>query len=38
MANAERIAEILNNRAGANFPRYYKVVDNDYELKPGFEP
>ena len=36
--DAERIAEILNNRSGDNSARYYKVVENDYKLQPGFEP
>lgn len=34
---AERIAFILNE-GGENSSRYYKVVENDYQLQPGFEP
>ena len=35
---AQRIADILNEDCGDYTPRYYKVVENDYKLKPGFEP
>ncbi len=35
---AQRIADALNETQGVNAPRYYKVVENDYELQPGFEP
>lgn len=35
---AEKIASILNDYAGENAPRFYKVVPNDYVLEPGFEP
>ena len=34
---AERIVDILYED-GFNNDRYYKVVDNDYILRPGFEP
>lgn len=34
---AERIADILNEGGEYNY-RIYKVVDNDYILRPGFEP
>lgn len=39
--HAKVVAKALNdgfNRAGYTHPRYYKVVPNDYELQPGFEP
>ena len=32
------IADIINNAIGKNYNRFWKVVDNDYKLKPGFEP
>jgi len=35
---AERIASILNEEAGESASRFYKVVDDAYELVPGFEP
>ena len=35
---AEAIADILNAEKGSNSHRYYMVVKDDYELKPGFEP
>jgi hypothetical protein len=37
---AEEIAEVINrvlNTRGVSF-RYYKVVENDYQLQPGFQP
>lgn len=36
--SAERIADILNEDAGEHASRYYKVVEDDYVLQPGFEP
>lgn len=35
---AQRITDALNEEAGAQASRFYKVVDNDYVLQPGFEP
>lgn len=35
---AEQIADALNQNAGENSRRFYKVVENDYILQPGFEP
>jgi len=35
---AKRICDILNEQGGVSSPRYYKVVENDYVLLPGFEP
>lgn len=32
------IADTLNAWAGPRAQRYYKVVEDDYELQPGFEP
>jgi len=32
------ICQIINDSAGPHAPRYYKVVPDDYELQPGFEP
>lgn len=36
--DAKTIARIINAAAGENCSRYWKVVDLDYKLKPGFEP
>lgn len=36
---AKEFAELLNKYfGGEQAPRYWKVVDNDYELAPAFEP
>lgn len=38
--NAERICNVINEVLcwHVGFPRYWKVVDEHYELQPGFEP
>jgi hypothetical protein len=39
--SAERarvICKEINASFGDNFPRYWRVVENDYTLQPGFEP
>lgn len=33
-----RVAEAINDGLGAHHPRYIRVVDDDYQLQPGFEP
>ena len=36
---AEAITALINsNLSGDRAPRYWKVVDNDYVLAPGFKP
>lgn len=35
---AQARADKLNDKAGDNSPRYFKVVKMPYELQPGFEP
>jgi hypothetical protein len=35
---AESIAKLLNDEAGSDSYRYYKVVEQGYKLQPGFEP
>ncbi len=35
---AQAICNILNDALGKRARRFYKVVPNDYELQPGFEP
>ena len=35
---AQKIADLINEAAGPDSRRYWKVVDNDYQLQPGFEP
>lgn len=36
---AEAITKVINEHcSGEQAERYWKVVDNDYRLKPGFEP
>lgn len=37
-ATCERVAAALNDDAGEHARRYYKVVEKDYVLQPGFEP
>jgi hypothetical protein len=34
----QRIANAINQETGLNWPRYYQVVPDDYQLQPGFEP
>lgn len=34
----EHICAVINAELGEEASRYYKVVHNDYVLKPGFEP
>lgn len=36
--DAEIIVNIINDSVGDYNPRYWKVVDLDYKLQPGFEP
>lgn len=33
----QSVADALNAWAGPDAPRYYKVVEDDYQLRPGFE-
>lgn len=35
---AERAAEIFNGSTRNDHPRFWKVVEDDYKLRPGFEP
>ncbi len=34
----EVIAKVINDFTGEHHSRYYRVVENDYKLQPGFEP
>jgi hypothetical protein len=36
--SAQCIADVLNRDSGERASRFYKVVENDYVLQPGFEP
>ena len=36
--DAETVTEIINQAAGPNCPRYWKVVETGYKLAPKFEP
>lgn len=36
--NAQRICDAINHAAGPTSSRYWKVVPDNYELPPGFEP
>jgi hypothetical protein len=36
--HCQKIADVLNEASGPNAYRYYKVVEDDYVLEPGFEP
>lgn len=37
-AHAEQVCATINAGFPNSHPRYWKVVENDYKLKPGFEP
>jgi hypothetical protein len=37
-AHCTRIAAAINEALGKTASRYYRVVDDDYVLQPGFEP
>lgn len=34
----QEIVDLIHKIVGPDYHRYYKVVEDDYELKPGFEP
>lgn len=36
--HAKRICEAINAGLPENHDRYFKVVEDDYQLQPGFEP
>lgn len=38
VADAERVADAINSTVAASHSRYWKVVDENYVLQPGFEP
>lgn len=35
---AQRIADAINRELPTHGPRFYQVVSDDYQLRPGFEP
>ncbi len=35
---AQLVADAINSTVSDSHNRYWKVVDYDYELQPGFEP
>jgi hypothetical protein len=35
---ANRIAAAINKAFPAGYPRYWRVVKDNYKLQPGFEP
>jgi hypothetical protein len=35
---AKKICKVINEAAGENCARYWKVVPDDYALQPGFQP
>ncbi len=35
---AQQVADLINEDAGPNAFRYWRVVPEDYKLAPGFEP
>lgn len=37
-ADADAIAEAINDSFSEEYPLFWKVVDDDYVLSPGFEP
>ena len=36
-ASCTSIAAAINDALGKNAPRYYRVVDDDYQLQSGFK-
>lgn len=39
LEQATELADFLNSKAGGDYAtRYFKVVEDDYKLQPGFEP
>ena len=36
--SACQVADAINQGLGPDYSRYWCVVDDDYVLKPGFEP
>lgn len=36
--SAKTICDAINSTQSADSDRYWKVVDDDYKLQPGFEP
>lgn len=34
----KKIADMINEATGPHTLRYWKVVEDDYKLQPGFEP
>jgi hypothetical protein len=37
-AHAKKVVDAINSGFPENATRYWKVVPNDYTLRPGFEP
>ena len=35
---AQLIADTINSATSEHHPRFWRVVPNDYKLRPGFEP
>lgn len=35
---ANQIVELINESVGAEYPRIWKVVEDNYTLVPGFQP
>jgi len=35
---AQRVADAINRATGPLHRRFWRVVDNAYKLRPGFEP
>lgn len=34
----QRICDAINKETGEHASRFYRVVEDDYQLQPGFEP
>ena len=34
----QKIADVINEQLGPHSSRFYMVVEDNYKLKPGFEP
>jgi hypothetical protein len=38
MGHAMRVADAINEGFPPDHPRFWRVVEDDYKLAPGFEP
>lgn len=38
LREAAEVCDIFNSQLSETGPRYYKIVEDDYVLQPGFQP